>query len=1557
LKNKHASMKKSILRSSKTVVLFALMVLGFMQAKAYDVTVAKDGSGNFTTVQAAIDAAPTGRTTAYTIFIKNGKYREKISLPSNKPFLFLVGESVANTILSWDDYSGKPNPAGGTFGTSNSASVTFNAVDCGALNITFENTTGDAPQALAINVNADRCAFKNCRFLGGQDTVLTNSANRQYFRNCYIDGVVDFIFGAAIAVFDSCVIYPKTRLDNLSGSYLTAANTAAGQTYGYVFRDCVIPANRGVTSYVMGRPWQNDGTTSPVSNTKVVFINTTMSSSIKPQGWDVWNASTNTSLITYAEYRSRKFDSSLVDISQRVSWSQQLTAAQAVTYTTAAIFGTWNPCAALAEICTYTEKPIAVSNFRGVKGTSTSAFTWNISWPINGVKYELFRSNDKVAFSKVNEQISNNDSSINYAYSETIPPPGQTWYYYIIASKSGLATHQTDTVVISSTPTINVTGAMGSFVQGVGTPSTSQSYVVSGASLTNNVIITAPTGYEISSNGGSNWNNSSTPIVLTQDINGNIPNTSISVRLNASSAATYSGNITHTSTGATSVNMAVTGTVQSAPLSVSSILQQWPMTLNSNDSVNVRLGTVASAPTLNKLYLSNGTTVANIPAYSPAFGQAFGATANGDGSWGTAVGGPGGNLNRTFYEQFTITAASTHSIRVDSFILNTGFQSSVSNTKIAAVYSLTGFTTADSTNVTGGIGPDGLSLPPTANGGFTTPAIIATNEGSGTTINYRFALNGATGITLTSGQTITIRLYFSCGSSSTGRYAKVRDVVAKGLATPNPTTGDYRSKQSGDWTALSTWERWDGSAWVTPAPDYPVYNNSGTTNILNGHTVTVSATLANGSGYIHLAKINAGAQLIVNAGANLNLANDGSLATTDLQVDGVLTVLGGLFTNGNVSVMLNGSFVYSGTNMNLSNTGDTMRVGAAGVYQHNANSNSSPKVMLCQPSSTFSVTGITTNQTDIFKSTSVYGNIIWNCASQANYYAFRNKLDSANVKGSFTVVSTGTTYISFANTSCNITFPGGYYQTGGTVNYRENSTITDTLTLGGDFSVTGGSFISNFGTGTSLLVRLNGINKSINYTQATATNTNWNVAGIYNLAGNLTLPNSTFGLTVGGTLNLGTNTVSGAGDFILSPSAILSTGSATGLNGNITVTGTKTLGTTSSYVYNGSAAQVTGTLLPATINSLTINNATGVSLSSNLAIVGGPLTLTTGKLLLGANNLSTSSITGASSSNYVVTDGAGSLKLNNIGAGANLFPVGLSTASYNPLTINNTGTADNFSVNVKNTFSNPFPNPSRVVNTQWNITEDVVGGSNATVGLSWILADQAASFNPASNLNVMHYVGSAWVPTSATLTGAGTVASPYYATAAGFTSFSPFAVANLEAVPLNLLSFSAGYDKNEVKATWNTSNEVNTASFIIERSIDGVAFNALGSVTAKNGINNTYSFADANPVKGIAYYRLKILDKDGTFKYSRVVVVNSKLKGLVTVYPNPSVSSITVTHEKAMANAIVEIRMIDGRKVVSQQLEQNSLQTSIDLSKLASGSYLLTIINGQEKTTVPFVKQ
>ncbi|MDB5252894.1 MAG: Pectinesterase [Flaviaesturariibacter sp.] len=736
-----------------------------------NVIVARDGSGNFSSIQAAIDAAPTGRTTPYIIFIKNGKYREKLTIPSNKPFIHLIGESVAGTVLSWDDYSGKPMPGGGTYGTSNSATLIINATDCFLSTLTVENTTGDAPQALAINVNADRVVLVNCRFLGGQDTVLTNGTGRNYFKNCYIDGTVDFIFGSAKAIFDSTIIYPKTRQDGLTGSYITAANTPAGQAYGYVFRDCTIPRNQGITSYVLGRPWQNDGTTVPVANNKVVFINTIMGPNIvKPEGWSTWSAGTNTSLIYYGEYLSRSFDGTPVSVAQRVPWSYQLTAAEAASYTFANVFGSWDPCTVSPSVCAGPARPVAVSNFRGNKGTPTvpSTLSWNLSWAMPGISFQLFRSSDNVSFSQISQSLSPNDSAYSFSSFDAVPPAGTTYYYYLKASKAGLATHITDTIQISSTQTIVTTGTMNPFLQGVGLPSGAQTYVVSGSNLTDNITITAPAGYEISSNGGTTWNNSAMPIVLTQT-NNTIANTTISVRLNAATPGTYAGNIVHTSAGAVSVNVPVTGTVQATPLAVSVVLQHWPMTLSNADSAAIRsAGVTASTPTFKNFYSSNGTTVAVVPAYSTARGQAFGPGTTGDGTWGTPS-GPGGNLSRVYYEQFTVTASSGYFVRVDSIIATSAFYNTSSNTKLAVVYSLSNFV-SDSADVSAAAGP------------FATP-IALTNQTAGPTVVYAMSVNGATGITVPAGQTLTFRLYYSCGSTTAGRYALLKDVKVKGLAT------------------------------------------------------------------------------------------------------------------------------------------------------------------------------------------------------------------------------------------------------------------------------------------------------------------------------------------------------------------------------------------------------------------------------------------------------------------------------------------------------------------------------------------------------------------------------------------------------------------------------------------------------------------------------------------------------------------------------------------------------------------------------------------------------
>jgi pectinesterase len=770
----------------KLSCLLTLLIAGFSKAQAqYDLVVAQDGSGNFMTVQAAINAAPTGRTTPYRIFIHNGTYRETVNIPSSKPFIQLIGESVAGTVITFNNAASTPLSGGGTIGTFNSATVIVNASDFMAMNITFQNSFGDGSQAVAIQVNGDRAAFKNCRFLGNQDTLLTNgtTGQRQYFRDCYIDGNVDFIFGSAKAVFDSCVIYAKTRTSTKS-SFITAANTPPGQSYGYVLRNCKIPSNTGGTFYFLGRPWQNETGSSPLANNKVVYLNATLPYTIQPAGWTVWDAGTDTTLILFAEYQSKGWDGNPTDVSQRVTWSRQLTDADTANFSVSNVFSGWDPCSASPDFCSFQQPEVVVSNLKAAKVSGQTSLTWNASWPIAGAKYELFRDPGTGVFAKIGEADAANDTAVNFNLTDTLPPPGSIYTYYIQASAPGALGEVTDTAQVSSKPTILVSGAPGSFLQGLGTASASQTYSVSGSNLTASIVVTPPAPFEISADKGQTWINSTGSITLTQN-GGVINNDSIGVRLNAATAGSYAGAVIHASTGADTVNLPLKGTTQSTPLTLSSVLMHWPMTSSAGDNPAERSADLtADTPAFNRLTLSNGTTVATVPAFSTNFGEAFGASTNGDGTWTTAVGGPGGSLNRSVYEQYLIKPSGTDSVRVDSLILTSSFFNTSSNTKLAVVYSFSGFA-SDSANVSGGLGPGGAALAPTANGGFTTP-IALPNETSSTTANYRLALAGGTGVTIAPGKALTIRLYFSCGSSSAGRYAKVKDVFIKGGAKAPP---------------------------------------------------------------------------------------------------------------------------------------------------------------------------------------------------------------------------------------------------------------------------------------------------------------------------------------------------------------------------------------------------------------------------------------------------------------------------------------------------------------------------------------------------------------------------------------------------------------------------------------------------------------------------------------------------------------------------------------------------------------------------------------------------
>ncbi len=294
-------------------------------------TVAQDGSGNFRTIQEAINAVRDLSQQRVTIYIKKGVYHEKLVIPSWKTMIMLKGEDRDSTIVSYNDFSGKPNPGGkdafgkDKFTTYTSSTVLVQGNDFAAENLTIENTAGRVGQAVALHVEGDRCAVTNCRLLGNQDTLYAGTENsRQYYKSCYIEGTTDFLFGEATVVFDQC------ELHSLLNSYLTAAATTPRQTYGFVLLDCRLTADTSVRRVFLGRPWR------PYA--RVVYIRTEMGGQIAPAGWDNWRNAENEKTAYFAEYENKGPGAGTA---ARVPWARRLTAKEAKQYTPENILGDW----------------------------------------------------------------------------------------------------------------------------------------------------------------------------------------------------------------------------------------------------------------------------------------------------------------------------------------------------------------------------------------------------------------------------------------------------------------------------------------------------------------------------------------------------------------------------------------------------------------------------------------------------------------------------------------------------------------------------------------------------------------------------------------------------------------------------------------------------------------------------------------------------------------------------------------------------------------------------------------------------------------------------------------------------------------------------------------------------------------------------------------------------------------------------------------------------------------------------------------------------------------
>ncbi len=312
------------------------------------IIVASDGTGDFRSLQDAIDAIPFGNIEEMIIYIKSGVYKQKVKIA--KPMVHIIGEDPTKTILTFDDYAKKLLANGEPMNTFNSYSVYIGGRDFTAENVTFENSAGDGEivgQAVAVYVDADRAFFKNCRFLGCQDTLFTGPLPknptplglnvqhptlgsgpaeymgiiRQYYQDCFIQGDIDFIFGSATAVFNRCEISSNDRRQLVNG-YITAGSTSSHIPFGYVFMDCRLTSKAAPQTVYLGRPWRDFA--------KVAFLNCWMGPHIIPAGWHNWDKPEREKTVTYVEYGSTGPGAAS---SQRAPWAKTLTPEQLKLYT------------------------------------------------------------------------------------------------------------------------------------------------------------------------------------------------------------------------------------------------------------------------------------------------------------------------------------------------------------------------------------------------------------------------------------------------------------------------------------------------------------------------------------------------------------------------------------------------------------------------------------------------------------------------------------------------------------------------------------------------------------------------------------------------------------------------------------------------------------------------------------------------------------------------------------------------------------------------------------------------------------------------------------------------------------------------------------------------------------------------------------------------------------------------------------------------------------------------------------------------------------------------
>ncbi len=731
--------------------------------------------------------------------------------------------------------------------------------------------------------------------------------------------------------------------------------------------------------------------------------------------------------------------------------------------------------------------------------------------------------------------------------------------------------------------------------------------------------------------------------------------------------------------------------------------------------------------------------------------------------------------------------------------------------------------------------------------------------------------------------------------------------------------GDFQSAATGNWNSASTWQIYN-SGWGA-ASNPPA--GTETITIQSGHTLTLDVPVS---------------------------------------ISGLLKNSGGTLVDGG-----------------------NLTIAATGTYEHASNTTIIPTATW-SVGSTLLVTGITNATSFTSGGSQSFYNITWNCPNETMNIVFNfGWPDSYMLRGSLTVTNTGNLgtklYLTdFAGTETkSITINGDVVINGGYLSLAHSSTnFIGNVLIKGNLSISSGYLnLFLYGTGTNPTVtwNLEG-NLSIsggtlttyadpsptftfsgsstqNFTKSSGTITSTGSSGVIN-----------FIVNSGSTLNMGTSVLDGNPNFTLNSGATIQTGHSTGLSSTtFSTTGTKTFNSGANYVFNGSTTfQSTGALMPTAVNNFTINNTYStprVTLSGNLT-VNSTLTLTSGRLNLSSYNLtlgSSATIGGTpSSSAMIYSSSTGELRKTFSSNGSFTFPIGeiTGTTEYSPCYINLT--ADVYSsayigVNVTNLKHSSNTSSTDYLSRYWTLSSSGLTNPNYSAEFTYVDADITGT---ESNLYGGKYNGSVWSTLGAV------DALNNKVTASGQTSFSDFTAGESGALPVELSSFSLSYSGGFVTLNWETANEVNNFGFEIERQVSskqsvGGNWDKIGFVNGNGNSNSPkdYSFADKTILSGKYSYRLKQIDNDGKYEYSKAIEVDLGTPNKFSLsqnYPNPFNPVTTIKFGLPEASKVnLKLFSVIGEEVaelINEEKPAGFHQVEFDASKFSSGIYFYELNAG-----------